>query len=122
MPTPPKSPIVSKKDVGERLRTLRIERGLTQVQLAEMVGTHQTALSQVEVGRRGVSLDQILKLARALKVTPDQILGETPPPNGTRPQSGRLLKRIERIEALPQAKQRALLQMIDAFIEKHARE
>lgn len=35
--------------------------------------------------------------------------------------NGRLWRRIQRIDALPKAKQRALLQIIDAFIEKHAR-
>jgi transcriptional regulator with XRE-family HTH domain len=125
VPTPPKRPLLSHKEVGERLRTLRITRGLTQTDLAKLVGSHQTALSQVEVGRRGVSLDQIMKLAKALKVTPDEILGQAPksPPNGDsqrRLRSGRIQRRLERIEALPDAKQRALLQMVDAFLDKHA--
>lgn len=122
MPTPAKRPALSKKEIGGRLRALRLARGLTQIELAEKVGTHQTALSQVEVGKRGVSLDHVVKLAHALHVTPDAILGETnaQPANGHAP-SSRLWRRVQRIEALPQAKQRALLQIIDAFIEKHAR-
>lgn len=122
MPTPPKNPALPKKEVGARLRALRVASGLTQIQLAEMVGTHQTALSQVEVGRRGVSLDQVVKLARALKVTPDQILGDThTQATAGHSRNGRLWRRIQRIDALPKAKQRAILQIIDAFIEKHAR-
>ncbi len=125
LPTPPKRPLISNKDVGDRLRALRTERGLTQTDLARLVGSHQTALSQIEVGRRGVSLHQVLKLAQVLKVTPDEILGKAAqtPSNGDsrrRLRSGRIQRRLERIEALPDAKQRALLQMVDAFLEKHA--
>jgi transcriptional regulator with XRE-family HTH domain len=117
--------MLSHKEVGLRLRTLRIERGLTQTDLARLVGSHQTALSQIEVGRRGVSLHQILKLAQVLKITPDEILSKAPevPANGNsrrRLRSGKIRQRLERIEALPDTKQRALIQMVDAFLDKHA--
>ena len=118
----PKRPVFSRKEIGARLRALRLERGVSQVELARLIGTHQTAVSQVEVGRRGVSVQQIVKLCRALKVTPDRILGETR--DGLqikRLQDGRLIRRLARIETLPPAKQRALLQMVDAFIDKHGR-
>ncbi len=122
MPRAPKRPGFSKKEIGARLRALRLERGVSQTELAKLIGTHQTAISQVEVGRRGISLQQIVKVARALKVTHDQILGEG---HGVKPikrlRDGRLLRRLERIETLPATKQRVLLQMIDAFIDKHGR-
>ena len=122
MPTVPKRPVFSRKEIGARLRALRIERGISQVELAKLVGTHQTALSQIEVGRRGISLQQIVKLCRALKATPDRILGENHADQGVkRLRDGRLIRRLEKIDTLPSAKQRALLQMVDAFIEKHGR-
>jgi transcriptional regulator with XRE-family HTH domain len=122
LPNPSRRALLSRKEVGARLRALRLERGFSQVQLSKLVGSHQTALSQIEVGRRGVSLQQVLRLCRALKVTPDRILGESN--NGhqmTRLRGGRMMHRLARIETLPPAKQRALLQMVDAFIEKHGR-
>lgn len=120
MPTKPKRPVLSKKEIGTRVRALRLERGLSQVELAKIVGTHQTALSQIEVGRRGVSVQQVVKLSKALSVSPDRILGSDAPPPAKRLRDGRLLRRLEKIERLPAAKQRALLQILDAFIEKHA--
>ncbi len=117
-----KRPVLPKKDIGARLRALRLERGISQVELAKLIGTHQTAISQVEVGHRGISLRQILRLCRVLKVTPDRILGETDDAPGVkRLRDGRVMRRLERIETLPPTKQRALLQMVDAFIEKHGR-
>lgn len=122
MPIMPKRPVFSRKEIGGRLRALRLERGISQVELARLIGTHQTAISQVEVGRRGVSVQQIVKLSRALKVTPDRILGENHHGHQVkRLRDGRMMRRVARIETLPPAKQRALLQMVDAFIEKHGR-
>lgn len=122
LPHASRRPALSRKDIGARLRALRLERGLSQVELAKLIGSHQTALSQVEVGRRGVSLQQVVKLARALRVTPDQILGQAQPRQPiAHLRNGRLLRRLERIDTLPVSKQRALVQMIDAFIEKHGR-
>jgi transcriptional regulator with XRE-family HTH domain len=125
LPTPSRRPLLSNKEIGNRLRALRVKSGLTQTELANLVGSHQTALSQVEVGRRGVSLHQVLKLAQALNVRPDDIIGSVPHAQPARPRdrgqlrSGKILRRLEQIETLPDAKQRALLQMVDAFIEKH---
>jgi transcriptional regulator with XRE-family HTH domain len=120
VPSASRRSLLSRKEVGARLRALRLERGISQVELAKLVGSHQTALSQIEVGRRGISLQQILKLCRALKATPDRILGENHDGHSIkRLRDGRMRRRLETIETLPPTKQRALLQMVDAYIEKH---
>jgi hypothetical protein len=55
-------------------------------------------------------------------VPSDRLLGETQAAPATRRlRDGRLMRRLERIDTLPEAKQRVLLQMIDAFIDKHGR-
>lgn len=52
---------------GDRIRTLRKERDLTQLQLAEYVGVSQTAVAAWEKGKREVPKgDNLLKLAEAL--------------------------------------------------------
>jgi transcriptional regulator with XRE-family HTH domain len=117
-----KSPLLSRKEIGVRIRSLRLERGLSQVELAKAMGSHQTAISQIEVGYRGVSLNQVLRICQTLKAPPEQILGETPPKAQAPLRQSRLLKRLEKIETLPPAKHRALLQIVDAFIEKHGRQ
>src|SRR5512138_2205839 len=75
LPRPPKEEVVSKKQIGERLRALRQARELTQAELAEILGTKHTNVSGVERGVRGLTVQQIVKLARALDVSPDAILG-----------------------------------------------
>ena len=121
VPRPPKEEVVSKKQIGERLRALRQARELTQAELAEILGTKHTNVSGVERGVRGLTVQQIVKLARALDVSPDAILGNGS--KGTLPKqalSGRAPRRLERIQSLPRSKQRVLFEIVDAFLDKHA--
>ncbi len=45
---------------------LRIEKGLTQMQLAELVGTKQSAISRLENGSYNPSIEFLSKVAHAL--------------------------------------------------------
>ena len=53
---------------GQRLRALRLQRGLSQEKLAEMAGLDRTYISQAEAGKRNVTLKTIVRLATALGV------------------------------------------------------
>lgn len=55
-------------DVGRRLRELRAGRGLTQMQLAELCGIDNKTISRAENGRYAISIDQAVRLSRALGV------------------------------------------------------
>jgi len=58
------------------VRELRTERKLSQEDLAEVADLHRNYISQIECGRRNVSLLNILKIARALGVRPAKLIGE----------------------------------------------
>jgi transcriptional regulator with XRE-family HTH domain len=64
----------SRRILSQNLRRLRKLAGLSQEALAEKAGMHRTYVGSVERGERNVSLDQIAKLARALGVSPSQLL------------------------------------------------
>lgn len=51
---------------GRRLRELRIERGLSQEELAQRAGLDRTYVSQAEQGRRNATLRTLQKIATAL--------------------------------------------------------
>ena len=53
---------------GKRIKYLRIQRGLSQEELAEMINIATTSLSYVETGRGFMTLTTLEKLAKALKV------------------------------------------------------
>jgi transcriptional regulator with XRE-family HTH domain len=48
--------------VGRKIRQLRRQRKLTQVELAEKIGIHQSDLSRMEQGEYKVGLDTLLKI------------------------------------------------------------
>lgn len=48
--------------VGRKIRQLRRQRKLTQVELAEKIGVHQSDLSRMEQGEYKVGLDTLLKV------------------------------------------------------------
>lgn len=54
---------------GIRLREIRLQKGVSQERLAELAGLHRTYVSSVERGQRNVSLINIERLAKALKVS-----------------------------------------------------
>lgn len=62
-------------EFGERLRKLRKERNLTQKQLATLIGVKNSVISFYEVGDRTPSPEVLKKLAVALHVSADTLLG-----------------------------------------------
>lgn len=62
------------KILGENVRSLRMERQITQEQLAELCNLHRTYVGAIERGDRNVSLNNIAKIAYALNVTPSDLL------------------------------------------------
>lgn len=59
---------------GMRVRQLRLERKLSQEDLAELADLHRNYVSQIEGGRRNLSLLNILKLAHGLRVRPTKLI------------------------------------------------
>ncbi|MHB8523461.1 MAG: helix-turn-helix domain-containing protein [Limisphaerales bacterium] len=60
--------------VARNVRVLRQQAGLSQEDLAELAGLHRTYVGSIERGERNVSLENIERLAKALKVPPSQLL------------------------------------------------
>lgn len=62
--------------LGNSIRSIRLEKGLSQERLADIAGLHRTYLGGVERGERNISLLNILKIARALGVRPGILLAK----------------------------------------------
>lgn len=117
----PKKPAFSKKDVGARLRRVREARDISQVELAKRLGVTQSNVSEMERGIRSVTSDLAVKLARTLRVSVDEILvGGNHTAEKTPLASVKLLRRVQRIEKLPEARQRVVLKVIDALIDQES--
>ena len=56
------------EEFGKNIRKYRLEKKLSQEKLAEIAGLHRTYISDIERGKRSISLDNIEKVANALEV------------------------------------------------------
>ena len=61
--------------MGDKLRSLRIEKNLTQKQVADRIGLAISAVSSYESGSRYPTYDTLIKLARIFHVSTDYLLG-----------------------------------------------
>ena len=66
--------MVDYKDIGARIRAVRMERGMTQAQLAEAAGCGVTHISHVETGNGIPSLQTFLDIVNALGCSADELL------------------------------------------------
>lgn len=69
---------LDRKRFGQRVRQLRLAKGLTQEELAERAGLHPTYIGGIERGERNLGLDNLLKLARALREHPSALFADFP--------------------------------------------
>lgn len=60
----------------------------------------------------------LVDLAKALRVSADQLLGLKPPKDKTSPRTARLLKRLQKVEQLPPTDQRVVLKLVDGLLER----
>ncbi len=103
--------------IGERMARLRRERGITQVELAEMLGVAQPMVSAYENGGLRLHGELIVELTKILDVSADQLLGLKETKNGT-VKNGRLLRKLQQLELLPRRDQQALMRTIEAFLQR----
>lgn len=109
------------ESLGQRLARLRRDRGLTQVELAEKMGLIQGLVSDYELDKLRPNPDILVRYARALRVSADELLGLTKPEKltpGLSSVSRRFLRRLQQIDTLPKRDQDALLRTIDVFLSR----
>ncbi|HVE46684.1 MAG TPA: helix-turn-helix transcriptional regulator [Acidimicrobiales bacterium] len=69
------SPISITHVFGQRVRTRRLELGMSQERLAEVAGLHRNYVGSLERGERNVALLNIVRLANALDFDPADLVG-----------------------------------------------
>lgn len=62
------------KKLGENIRRVRMDKGLTQEDLCQKLGMDPSYLSNVESGNKNPTLATIEKIATALNVSIDELM------------------------------------------------
>jgi transcriptional regulator with XRE-family HTH domain len=98
----------------DRLRNAREKKGLSQAQLAERAGFQPSAISHFESGRRSPSFENLNKLADALGVTIDYLLGRIEEPTGSGPVIQKLFRNVGKLSAADQDMLASFAEMLAA--------
>jgi len=109
--------MIGDETFGQRLSKIRKEKGYTQVELAEKLGIIQVLISDYERDKLRPYHEMIVRFAKALEISADELLGLKASKNkGSRP-SLKVLRRMIKIETLPPTQQKVLLRTIDTFLK-----
>ena len=101
---------------GERLARLRKARGYTQTELGELVGVSQRMVTYYERAADHPPAYLVPKLAEALKVTTDELLGVRPVEAEPAPRQTRLWRKLREIEKLPAGDRKAVMKILDGLL------
>jgi transcriptional regulator with XRE-family HTH domain len=108
--------------LGARVAALRKDQGITQVQMAALLNVSQQTITAYEAGRRRMPVSSLPVIARYLGVSIEELIGE--PPSAASKKRGptpKIQQQMERIQQLPKAQQRFVMQMIDTVLAQQGR-
>ena len=88
-----------KEIFSQRLKAARDLRKMSQGDLATKSGLQPSAISHFETGNRSPSFDNLKRLADALTVTTDYMLGRAEDPGESGPEAGSLFRHAENLSA-----------------------
>lgn len=100
---------------AKRLAAVRKERGLTQQQMAEVIGIHLSQVKRYESGDTQPSLDVLRKIALALNISADVLLFES----SERGPSEDLRMQFEALSQFSSDEKKVAKELLDSLILKH---
>lgn len=107
-------------DTGERIRALRKERNLNQEQLAELASLNRVTVAKYESGRIEPGAQALSRIADALDVTVDALLGRSEDvPVVARPRTVEARIVSGGIDRLPKDQREQVLNVVRAMFAQH---
>ncbi|MEE8414007.1 MAG: helix-turn-helix transcriptional regulator [Dehalococcoidales bacterium] len=67
------------KQIGENVKVARKKIGYSQEEVAEIAGFSRSYYTEIETGKRNISILNLIKIIEALKVAPNEIIGSLKP-------------------------------------------
>jgi transcriptional regulator with XRE-family HTH domain len=107
-------------DYGRHLAELREAAGLTQQALADRLGVHQSNIAFWERWDKPPRGEVLPRLAEALGISIDTLLGITPHKPKQQAAKGRLQRVFENASKLPRRQQHKIVEVVEALVAQHA--
>lgn len=98
--------------IGNKLLAIRKRAGLTQAEVAEAAGLSDRTYADIERGTVNMRIETILRICRALHITPDEILTEESPLL-----SSRQAELLERLDACSPKDKETALQLLSVYLK-----
>jgi len=111
--------------IGERIRRLRKERGWTQTELADQVGTTKRAIIHYESHGKYPPAPILAAMAGAFNMTMDALMDPEEPETRLKrhepdllndPEDRRLWKKFQQVKTLPQRDQVAVFRLVNSLV------
>ena len=111
----------TKGNFGMRLAELRRAKGFTQRDFAENVGVSQRMIAYYEKHAKNPPLEKLDAIAKALKISIDELLGVKPvkKTRGTT-KDAYLQRKLQLVTNFPKSDQKVIINMIDALMVKNS--
>ncbi len=104
--------------IGKRLARIRKDAGYSLRSLAEETGISHRMICYYESQGGRPPADILLKLADALDVTTDELLGRKLNNRKSKPKNQRLLRKFLQLEKLPARERESVMRIIDSLLKK----
>jgi transcriptional regulator with XRE-family HTH domain len=103
--------------LGRNIKLLRKQKGLTQVELSKILGCSQAMITTYENDLKKPSVSTLARLAEALGVSIDHVVGNSAPvKTGDKIKNPKLWRKFAQLDELPDTDKRTVFRMIDGLL------
>jgi len=107
------------QQLGQRIKELRKEKGMSQTELANLIGISYAQIGRYETKGVQPPAEVLKNIADVLGVSPDYLIyGSTDEKARASIQDKELIQQFKEIEAMDKNDQHIIKELIDAFITK----
>lgn len=107
--------------LGTRIAEHRKAQDLTQAQLGELIGITQQQIASFEIGRRRIPVSALPLLAKALNISIENLIDTPTKAASKRGPAPKIQQQLERVSALPKARQRVIAEVLDSMLAQASR-
>lgn len=107
--------------IGDNLKKLRENKGLTQQEMADLMHTHRTGYSKMENNQQDIPVDKLVFVAKHFGIAVDDIIffnEKNNVPNEVSIEDTAVLEQLKLINELDAEEKNILLKLIETFVSK----